>query len=788
MRKVISVILCIILVFCALPFGSAFADEGDTLRFNKDGSFKILVLADCQDDKTPDPAMMEAIDQLLDINKPDLVIFTGDNVVENDITDFTKGLKALLAPLTDRNIPYAFTFGNHDDEYGVSKDAQFSVYKSTGRCLTTDPVPSLTGLGTCNIPILHSDSDKMAFNLWIVDSNTYDKTNGGYDHVHTDQTEWLVQKQSEITAAEGGVVNSMIFQHIIVPEITSCLTQSTSGAWTYNGTNYALSFNGNGSGSLLEHPCPPTVNGGEYAAAVSMGGVLGIVTGHDHNNDFIAKPGSVDLIQVGGMSYNSYGDERVRGASLITLDESDTSVYSIRRFLNTKLFAGDYGYTAADPVYVQETGGKKYISEITAAADKSESTARNMLTEAGFTPISFDLNKGAGGDYIFFGYKTTTDITQAVTGFRVISSLNSSSHPSTKEYRGVSYSLASSVDLNKGAGGDYIFLYYTKQPNAGAPVTDLTVNETANTAGYTPTGTFEGVKAADLNKNAKGAYVYLQSRSSLPVLEAKEFIAAYEAALNADTAGKAPERAEALALALADAKNVYESLVMYCRTTAAQNALDQYTAALENALETLDLSHTHTPGNKVTENDVPSTCAKAGSYDEVVYCTVCHEEISRTTIAKTLAGHTPGEEITENEKEGNCVTKGTCDKVVYCAVCGAELSRITADTVYGGHQPGNAKTENAIPATCTGKGVYEEVIYCSLCQTELSRNSFTTEPVAHTDLNGDAYCDLCGADMPVNCSHLCHKTGFIGFIWKIINFFNKLFKINEYCSCGMAHW
>lgn len=44
-------------------------------------------------------------------------------------------------------------------------------------------------------------------------------------------------------------------------------------------------------------------------------------------------------------------------------------------------------------------------------------------------------------------------------------------------------------------------------------------------------------------------------------------------------------------------------------------------------------------------------------------------------------------------------------------------------------------------------------------------------------------------DEPVHdCDHLCHKTGFLGFIWKIILFFNKLFKINPVCNCGNAHY
>ena len=39
-----------------------------------------------------------------------------------------------------------------------------------------------------------------------------------------------------------------------------------------------------------------------------------------------------------------------------------------------------------------------------------------------------------------------------------------------------------------------------------------------------------------------------------------------------------------------------------------------------------------------------------------------------------------------------------------------------------------------------------------------------------------------------NCDHLCHKDGFMGFIWKIVKFFSKLFKLNPVCECGAAHY
>ena len=45
----------------------------------------------------------------------------------------------------------------------------------------------------------------------------------------------------------------------------------------------------------------------------------------------------------------------------------------------------------------------------------------------------------------------------------------------------------------------------------------------------------------------------------------------------------------------------------------------------------------HTAGETVTENVVPVTYGKNGSYDTVTYCTVCGIELSRTTTPVTAA-------------------------------------------------------------------------------------------------------------------------------------------------------
>ena len=87
-------------------------------------------------------------------------------------------------------------------------------------------------------------------------------------------------------------------------------------------------------------------------------------------------------------------------------------------------------------------------------------------------------------------------------------------------------------------------------------------------------------------------------------------------------------------------------------------------------------AHVHTPAAPVKENEVPATCKDEGSYDEVVYCSECGEEISREakTTDKTT-DHTPGAAVKENEIKATYKQGGSYDEVIYCSVCGTELSR-----------------------------------------------------------------------------------------------------------------
>jgi len=173
----------------------------------------------------------------------------------------------------------------------------------------------------------------------------------------------------------------------------------------------------------------------------------------------------------------------------------------------------------------------------------------------------------------------------------------------------------------------------------------------------------------------------------------------------------------------------------------------------------------HTEGETVVENEVAADCTNNGSYDNVVYCTVCGDELSRETVTVDALGHTEGEAVIENEVAADCTTEGSYDTVIYCTVCKAEVSRETTTVDALGHTEGEAVVENSVAADCTNKGSYDTVVYCSVCGKELSRETTTVDALGHTE--GEAaiensvaadcttegsydtvvYCSVCGEEL-----------------------------------------
>ena len=112
----------------------------------------------------------------------------------------------------------------------------------------------------------------------------------------------------------------------------------------------------------------------------------------------------------------------------------------------------------------------------------------------------------------------------------------------------------------------------------------------------------------------------------------------------------------------------------------------------------------HTAGDAVTENAVSATCTADGSYDTVVYCTVCGAELSRVTTTVAATGHSWNEgEITT---EPGCESTGV--KTYTCTSCGETRTETVAAL---GHAMVYTSTKDA---TCTEDGEAASA-YCSRC-------------------------------------------------------------------------
>ena len=209
----------------------------------------------------------------------------------------------------------------------------------------------------------------------------------------------------------------------------------------------------------------------------------------------------------------------------------------------------------------------------------------------------------------------------------------------------------------------------------------------------------------------------------------------------------------------------------------------------------------HTPGEVTVENQVAADCENDGSYDNVIYCTVCSTEISRTTETVTSPGHdwaaatcttaktcgtcgaTEGEALGHKDEDldlscDRCTTKLDCKHpnvsdwvVVKPATCGEDGSeektclvcKITIDTqnIQATNNHHYVEDENQrVPATCIAEG--SKVMKCSECNDSYE-DVLPIDPDNHA--RGDnascttaQVCIDCGAELEAAKGHSIDKT------------------------------
>ncbi len=258
-------IVCLLMCIGISPMKS------QDLKFGEDKKFKIVQFTDVhwKADSIASEEAGERMGEVLDAEKPDLVIFTGD-VIFGKPAD--KSMRRALEPTIKRGIPFAVTFGNHDDELGMSRKELYDFIKDMPGNLTST-VEGLSGVTNFILPVKASDGSQDAALLYVFDSHSYATLKGikGYGWIKHDQVQWYIDESKKFTEANGGIpLIALSFFHIPLPEFHEAVQ---------NEGSFLI-------GTRKEKACAPEINTGLFAAMQEAGDVLGIFVGHDHVNDY----------------------------------------------------------------------------------------------------------------------------------------------------------------------------------------------------------------------------------------------------------------------------------------------------------------------------------------------------------------------------------------------------------------------------------------------------------------------------------------------------------------------
>ncbi len=156
-------------------------------------------------------------------------------------------------------------------------------------------------------------------------------------------------------------------------------------------------------------------------------------------------------------------------------------------------------------------------------------------------------------------------------------------------------------------------------------------------------------------------------------------------------------------------------------------------------------AHAHNPSDWI--EDIAATCKAEGSKHKE--CTDCEEVLETGTIEKTNK-HTPAEAVVENFVDSDCENEGSYNSVVYCSVCEIKLSSEAKTVEKKKHTPSDWIIDTE--ATCKVAGSKHKE--CTECEKVLETDKIE-KLTTHTYTNdSDVDCNVCGEKREIACMHV----------------------------------
>ncbi|WP_432547404.1 metallophosphoesterase family protein [Kineococcus sp. SYSU DK004] len=329
--------------------------HADRLRFADDGTFRVVQFNDTQDSHRTDVRTIELIERTLDQEEPGFVVVNGD-VVNGDMETERQVQQAyhnVVLPMEERRIPWAITFGNHDEDSAPvtgMTEPRIRAFLGGYRWYVGSTADGVRGDSNQVLRIRSRSSRRTAFALWLLDSGRYSpETIAGqaveeytYETIHSDQVDWYRRTSLELQGRSPAPMPGLMFFHIPLWEFRHMWFGSPTGS-TEADHEAAVVKHGI-VGERNEREYTAQFNPGLFHTALERGDVKGMFCGHDHVNDYVGDYFGIQLGYGPGTGFGTYGLEgeevhRMRGARVFDLDESHEDVLVGTR----TVFASDFG-------------------------------------------------------------------------------------------------------------------------------------------------------------------------------------------------------------------------------------------------------------------------------------------------------------------------------------------------------------------------------------------------------------------------------------------------------------
>ncbi|KAI2633892.1 calcineurin-like phosphoesterase [Xylaria nigripes] len=313
-------------------------------RIRDNGKFKIMQLADlhlstgvgaCRDaipneyEGGPceaDPRTLDFVSRLLEEEKPDLVVLSGDQVNGDTAPDAQTAIFKYAHLLIKHKIPYVSIFGNHDDEGSLPRAKQMELIEQLPYSLSSAGPDDIDGVGNYYVEVLAQGGSKhSALTLYLLDTHSYSPDErhwSGYDWIKPNQIEWFKQTASSLKKKHREYTHihmDLAFIHIPLPEYGNPENPFV-GEWREGVT--APMYNSHFRDALVEE------------------GVVLVSCGHDHANEYCmmstneetGKP-EIWMCYGGGAGFGGYGGYEgfVRMVRFFDIDMNTARITTYKR-------------------------------------------------------------------------------------------------------------------------------------------------------------------------------------------------------------------------------------------------------------------------------------------------------------------------------------------------------------------------------------------------------------------------------------------------------------------------